>query len=31
VTVILMNDSMGLKGALVGAFTKVKDAFGFIG
>jgi Flp pilus assembly pilin Flp len=31
VTVVLMNDSMGLKTALVSAFTKVKDAFGVIG
>ena len=31
VTVVLMNDSMGLKTALVAAFTKVKDAFGLIG
>jgi len=31
VTVVLMNDSMGLKMALVAAFTKVKDAFAVIG
>jgi Flp pilus assembly pilin Flp len=31
VTVVLMNDSMGLKTALVAAFTKVKDAFSLIG
>jgi Flp pilus assembly pilin Flp len=31
VTLVLMNDSMGLKTALVSAFTKVKDAFGVIG
>jgi Flp pilus assembly pilin Flp len=31
VTGVLMNDSMGLKAVLIGAFTKVKDAFAFIG
>jgi Flp pilus assembly pilin Flp len=31
VTVVLMNDHIGLKSALIAAFTKVKDAFTLIG